>query len=63
MKKRIEEQFVDARFIEEFSNKIFIRAKKRQDLDTDKLAKLLSELDRLRLELEFKAPESAGRKC
>jgi len=63
IKKRIEEQFVDVVFVEGLIHNIIVRAKKHQDIDTGKLIELLSALERLRLELEYKAPESSGQKC
>jgi len=63
IKQRIEEQFDDVVFVEGLINLIIVKAKNLKDIDTGKLIELLSELERLRLELEYKMPESAGEKC
>jgi len=54
IKQRIEEQFIDVVFVEGLIN-LIIKSKKPKDIDKDKLVELLSELDRLRNELEYKA--------
>ena len=63
IKQRIEEQFIDVVFVENLINLIIIKSKYLKDIDKDKLVELLSELDRLRNELEYKSPERAGEKC
>jgi len=63
IKQRIEEQFDDVIFVEGLINMIIVKAKSLKDIDTDKLVELLSELERLRLELEYKTPEKEGAKC
>jgi len=63
IKQRIEEQFNDVIFVEELINMIILKSKKHDDIDTGKLIELLSALDRLRLELEYKTPERATEKC
>jgi len=63
IKQRIEEQFTDVVFVEGLINLIIVKAKNHEDIDTGKLIELLSELERLRLELEYKMPEGAGSKC
>ena len=63
IKQRIEEQFDDVVFVEGLINMIIVKAKEQQDIDTGKLVELLSELERLRLELEYKTPVRAGGKC
>jgi len=63
IKRSIEEQFDDVVFVEGLINMIIVEAKSLKDIDTGKLVELLSELERLRLELEYKAPEKAGAKC
>jgi len=63
IKQRIEEQFTDVVFVEGLINLIIVKSKDHQDIDTGKLIELLSELERLRLELEYKLPEGAGQKC
>jgi len=57
IKKRIEEQFDDVVFVEGLINLIIVKTKDHKDIDTGKLIELLSELERLRLELEYKAPK------
>ena len=63
IKKRIEEQFEDCAFVEGLINMIIVKAKDHIDIDTGKLIKLLTELEILRLELEYKAPEGSNPKC
>ena len=63
IKQRIEEQFDDVIFVEGLINLIIVKAKDHKDIDTGKLVELLSELERLRLELEYKTPEKAGEIC
>jgi len=63
IKQRIEEQFIDVVFVENLINLIIVRSKNHKDIDTDKLVELLSELDRLRNELEYQTPERSGEKC
>jgi len=63
MKKRIEEQFTDVVFVENLINMIIVKVQNQKDIDTGKLVELLSELERLRLELEYIVPESEGEKC
>ena len=63
IKQRIEEQFDDVIFVEGLINLIIVKVKKLDDIDTGKLVELLSELERVRLELEYKVPVKAGEKC
>jgi len=63
IKQRIAEQFDDAVFVEGMINLIIVKTKNLKDIDIDKLVELLSELEHLRLELEYKAPEKTGEKC
>jgi len=63
IKKRIEEQFEDVVFVEGLINMIIVKAKDLKDIDAGKLVDLLSELERLRLELEYKTPKKAGVRC
>ena len=63
IKQRIEEQFDDVIFVEGLINLIIVKAKNHEGIDTGKLVELLSELERVRLELEYKVPERAGGKC
>ena len=63
IKRSIEEQFVDVVFVENLIVLIIKKTNNRKDVDADRLIELLSELERVRLELEYKAPERAGRKC
>ena len=61
--QRIEGQLDDVVFVETLINQIIIKAKKYRDIDTGKLINLLSELERLRLEHEYRVPERTGKKC
>ena len=63
IKQRIEEQFCDVVFVEGLINMIIKKARNHKDIDTGKLIELLTELERLRLELEYKTPERATEKC
>jgi len=63
LEQRIEGQLDDAAFVETLINQIIVKAKYYKDIDTGKLIELLSELERLRLELEYRVPERAGEKC
>ena len=63
IKRRIEEQFSDVVFVEGLINMINVKAKSHKNIDADKLVELLSALDRLRNELEYKMPERTGEKC
>jgi len=63
IKQRIAEQFDDVVFVEGLINLIIVRVQNQKDIDTGKLVELLSELERLRLELEYTVPESAEEKC
>ena len=62
-KQRMEELFCDVIFVEEMINLIIVKTMNHENIDTDKLIELLAELDRLRLELEYKTPEKAGEPC
>jgi len=57
IKRRIEEQFIDPVFVEGLINMIIVKVKNHDDMDIDRLIILLSDLERLRLELEYKEPE------
>jgi len=59
----MEELFCDVIFVEEMINLIIVKTMNHENIDTDKLIELLAELDRLRLELEYKTPEKAGEPC
>jgi len=63
LKQRIAEQFDDVVFVEGLINHIIIKAQNNRDMDAEKLIHLLSELEQLRLELEYKEPEQTGEKC
>lgn len=63
IKQGIEEQFCDVVFVEGLITKIIRKSKKLPDIEMDKLVELLTELERLRLELEYKAPKRVGEKC
>jgi len=53
IEQKIEEQFIDCVFVEELINKIIVKTKDHEDIDTGRLINLLAELERLRLELEY----------
>jgi len=57
------QQFIDPAFVEGLINMMIVRSKMSKDIDVDKLMELLLELDKLRLELEYKTPESISQKC
>ena len=63
IKRRVYEQFEDVIFIEGLINMIIVKAKNLKDIDTNKLVELLTELEKLRLELEWKKPEKTEVKC
>jgi len=63
IKQRIEEQFCDPAFVEELINMVILKSKEHLDIDTGKLIELLTELEIVRLELEYKAPEGSNPKC
>ena len=63
IKQGIEEQFEDVVFVETIIHHIIIKAKNNRNMDAEKLIYLLSELEQLRLEHEYKAPERTGEKC
>ena len=63
IKQRIEAQFDDVIFVEGLINLIIVKAKKLDDIDTGKLVELLSELERVRLELEYRAPKRTKETC
>ena len=62
-KQGIQEQLDDVAFIEGLIHAINVKAKYYKGIDTDKLIELLSELDRVRNELEYRPVERAGEKC
>jgi len=63
IKQRIEEQFIDPAFVEGLINMIIVKAKDQDDIDTGRLIELLSDLERLRLELEYKTPVGSYPEC
>jgi len=63
IKQRIEKQFDDVTFVEGMIRFIIAKMNNRKDIDAGRLIELLSELERLRLEHEYSASESAGEKC
>jgi len=63
LKQRIEEQFCDVAFVEGLIKLINDKARNRGDIDADKLIELLAELEKVRLELEYKTSEKVGAKC
>jgi len=54
IKQRIEEQFEDVIFVEGLINMIIVKTKDKKDIDTGRLIEVLVELEKLRLELEYK---------
>ena len=54
IKKTIDEQLNDARFIESLINTIIIKTMKRKNVDIEKIKILLLELEEIRIDLEFK---------
>lgn len=63
IKQRIEEQFDDVIFVEGLINLIIVKTKNLDDIDTGKLVELLSELERVRLELEYRTPKRTRETC
>lgn len=63
IKQRIEEQFEDVVFVEMLINMIIVKSKSRNDIDVNRLINLLSDLERLRLDLEYKIPAGTSSKC
>ena len=59
----IEGQLDDVVFVETLISQIIVKAKRHRDIDTSKLIDLLAELERIRLELEYRVPERTGEKC
>jgi hypothetical protein len=54
IKLSIFHQLEDVVFVEQFINLLIIKTKNRHDIDFEKLKMLLLELERIRLELEYK---------
>jgi len=54
IKNRIEEQLEDSEFIESLINTIILKTKRQKNKDTDRLKELLIELEKIRLEIEYK---------
>ena len=54
IKSNIENNLTDPAFIENIINTININIRKRKNVDTGKLITILTELERLRLKLEYK---------
>jgi len=54
VKENIEQGLESAELVESFINMIFIKAKKDKNTDIKRIIELLLELERIRLELEFK---------
>ena len=63
LKQRIEEQFIDVIFVEGLINMIIVKARDHENIDKKGLIKVLSDLERLRLELEYKTPQETSAKC
>ena len=51
---KISEQLKDIEFVESLINTIIIKTRKRRNIDTNKIKNLLLELEKIRLELEYK---------
>ena len=60
---KIKELFHNVAFVEELISHIHVEAKKDRSIDREELKELLSKLDRLRLDLEYKTPKKARAKC
>ena len=54
IKNNIDEQLNDARFIESLINTIIIKTRKRKNINVESIKNLLLELDKIRLDLEYK---------
>ena len=54
IKSNIEQQLKNEAFIESLINTINVNIRKRKNVDKQKLITILTELERLRLELEYK---------
>gem|GEM_PF-1071999 len=54
VKESIEHQLEDAVFVEELINWFIVKTKSRQDIDIDRLIDLIIELEKIRLNLEYK---------
>ena len=54
IRNRIEYQLKEPAFIENLINMINVNIRKRKNVDTGKLINILTELERLRLELEYR---------
>ena len=63
LEERIERQLDDVVFVETLINQIIVKAKNNWGINKDKLVEVLSELERVRLELEYKPAEKTGAKC
>jgi len=54
IKKNIIDQLDDAEFIESLINTLIVKTRNRKDIDIKKLKELLLEVEKIRLELEYK---------
>jgi hypothetical protein len=63
IKQRISEQLDDVIFIKGLMGMMIDKAKYLNDIDMAKLNELLAELEKVRSELEYKAPEQSGEIC
>ena len=63
IKKRIGYMLEDSEFLENLINTIILKARYYKNIDMDKLKKLLIDLEKTRLELEYKSPERESQKC
>lgn len=57
--KNIERELANAEFVEGLINTIILKARIHKNTDINKLKELLLELERLRLELEYKDSDEA----
>ena len=54
VKRKIEEQLEDSEFIESLINTVILKTKKCKNVEIERLKILLLELEKIRLELEYK---------
>ena len=54
IKNRIRNQLDNVEFIENLINTLIIKTRNRKNIDVEKLKELLLELEKIRLELEYK---------
>jgi len=54
IKKNIKSQLDDVEFIESLINTLIVKTRNRKNIDIEKLKELLLELEKIRLDLEYK---------